>query len=145
MTKTRHNTNFLSDNCLSATFRWFLPLCLPQRVQVISTPYTRIIIGNISTSLCLVSLSSGIDKQTIPPRSEFSLLTWPVTAPCIGLRDDKRPAGSNRFSEEADKDQVEVDQVGEAEDTHCRLPAGEEANRLAQNDANLKTSNHLRP
>ena len=82
----------------------------------------------------MISLSSGIEKQKILPQSEFSLLTWPVTAPCVGFRDDKRSAGSNRFSDEADEDQVEVDQAGEVEDTH----AGTEAKRLAGNHANLK-------
>ena len=121
MTKTRHNTNFLSDNCLSATFRWFLPLCLPQRVQVISTPYTRI--GNISTSPCLVSLSSGIDKQTIPPDQNSHFLHGRLLHHALALGMTRGPQDRTDFPRRPTRIRLRLTKL-EKRRTHivdCRL------------------------
>ena len=64
------------------------------------------------------SLKQIIEESLFPDSwFKFSLfvLTWPVSAPCIGFWDDERSTGSSRFSYEADE---EKDRVGKVEATH---------------------------
>ena len=123
-----HSTHLLSGNCQRVGFRD-------------ADSHTGRKFRSPLKYLCSAWEDWEVDQVTIrflivSSSGRWCYLTWPVGAPSIGLRYDKRSAGSNSFAKEAEK---EKRGCRVWEDTHASL-AG-----TGQKRRQLETSNHLWP